>query len=76
MSDSAEINLFEKIPLILLVVDKTTGQNIPTAILSGVLWHQDNEIVIIQPTDNPNIFLFLPQRGGVTKINCSAAISI
>jgi hypothetical protein len=77
MQDSAQISLSQKIPLILSVVDKKTGQNVPNAILSGVIWHQDNPIGQILPDpQNPNLAIFAPSEPGVVNISASATITI
>ena len=77
MSGTAEINLFEKIPLILTVTRKDTGEILPQAILSGVVWHQDNPIGNIVPDPvNPNLATFTPSQAGITHIQASATITI
>lgn len=77
MSDTAEINLFQKIPLILTVRRKDTGEILPQPILSAVVWHQDNEIGTIQPDQvNPNLATFTPSKAGVVRIRASALITL
>jgi len=77
MSSSAEINLFEKIPLILTVVDKVTGKPVPNASLSNVVWNQDNAIGNIIPhPDNPNLADFIPSSPGTTHITATATVTI
>ena len=77
MSDTAEINLFEKIPLILSVHKKDTGEILPQAILSAVIWHQDNEIGDIVPDPvNPNLATFTPSKAGTVHIQASAVITL
>lgn len=77
MSNTAEITLTQKMPLILEVKDANTGEILPQAILSGVVWHQDSEIGVIQPDPvNPNLATFVPSKAGVVHIQASAVITL
>jgi hypothetical protein len=76
MSDTATINLFEKIPLQLLAFNKITGQ--PAQVdLSDVQWLQDNPIgqIIADPQD-PSLATFIPSQVGVTHISATATVTI
>jgi hypothetical protein len=77
MSTEAEINLSQKIPLTLSVVDKITLEPVPNATLSNVIWNQDNQIGEIVPDpQDPKIAIFTPSKAGVTHISATAVITI
>jgi hypothetical protein len=75
INDTASIALFQKIPLILTATSKATGQPVPGAIISNVVWSQDNEIGEITPTSSPNQYLFTPTKAGVVNITAKALIT-
>lgn len=77
MDNEATINLEETIPIILTATDPITGKPLPNAVISDVVWNQDNAIgTIIPDPANPNIGRYKPSAAGVTHIYATAIITI
>lgn len=76
MNTEATIDVFHEIPVELTVTDKE-GNVIPNAILSGVVWSQDQIIgTFVLDPNNPNKAIFKPTKPGIVKITAQAQVTI
>ena len=76
MDIEATIALQQSIPVFLTATDPKTGNPIPNATISGVVWNQDNPIGAIAPTTTPNKYLFTPSKAGTTHIWATGVVDV
>jgi len=76
ITPQASIDLEETIPVILTPTDPMTGQPIPGATVSNVVFNQSTPIGAFLPTSNPNIFTFKPSTTGTMSWTATGLINI
>ena len=76
MNPSATINIDGSIPVILTAVSKTTGNPVPGAVISDVVWNVDNEIGAFSASQTPNQYIFTPSKAGTVDFSATATITL
>lgn len=73
---TAVIGPEDTIGLTLTAVSKATGKPIPGAVISNVVWSQDNQIGEITPSGTPNQYIFTPSKQGIVDISAVADVAV